>query len=268
MGRASRCPGSPRRGRGSRRRHQLRHVSLPQVKHDPRDAVAPGGPAGGRPDQTLAALTDPGRRAALLADEKFTDEYLAGLTLGCLPAGAAGLAGFAGQTITQAAARASRPAGEWILGVLASADLGVGAHLDRPAPPTDDDLTWLVTDDRHCAGSDAIYQGQHPHPRGYGAFARLAAYYLADGPDTGYQRLARHLAATAADVYGLRGRGRLAPGMAADLAVIGPEGITPHATYDAPLEPATGVSLVIVNGVVTWRGGQPVTTSFPGRLVS
>ncbi len=241
------------------------------------------------PDHTLAALADPGQRAVLLADEKFSDEYLAGLTLGCLPAG---LAGLAGQTITQAAARGSNPpgqpagsraagragsregdrerdrAGGWVLDLLARADLGVGAHLDRPAPPTDEDLAWLVTDDRHCAGSDAIYQGQHPHPRGHGAFARLAAHYLSDRPATCYQRLARHLAAGAADVYGLRDRGRLAPGMAADIAVIGPAGIAENATYDAPLQNATGVSLVIVNGAIAWRDGQPVTTKFPGRLVS
>ena len=35
-------------------------------------------------------------------------------------------------------------------------------------------MAWLARDDRQCAGSDGIYQGQHPHPRGYGAFSRLA----------------------------------------------------------------------------------------------
>ncbi len=222
------------------------------------------------PEHTLAALTDPSQRAALLAGEKYTREYLDGLTLGCLPAGtagSAGSAGSAGQTITQAATRSGRPAGEWVLDLLVSADLKVGAHLDRPAL-TDDDLAWLVTGERHCAGSDGIYQGQHPHPRGYAAFARLAGYYLAGGPETGYQQLARHLAARAADTYGLHDRGRLAPGMAADIAVIGPAGITARATYNAPLEQATGVVLVIVNGVITWCEGEPLTTEFPGQLVS
>ncbi len=216
------------------------------------------------PEHTLAALTDPRQRSALLAGEKYTREYLDGLTLGCLPADTAE---FAGQTITQAATRSARPAGEWVLDLLVSADLKVGAHLDRPAL-TCDDLAWLATGERHCAGSDGIYQGQHPHPRGYAAFARLAGYYLASGPETGYQQLARHLAARAADTYGLHDRGRLAPGMAADIAVIGPAGITARATYDAPLEQATGVVLVIVNGVITWREGKPLTTEFPGHLVS
>jgi N-acyl-D-amino-acid deacylase len=217
------------------------------------------------PDDTLSAITNPRQRSAILADEKFTSHYLARLTLGCVPGEAAR---FAGHTITEAAGWDSRPPGEWVLDLLASADLKVGAHLDRPEL-SNEELTWLNENDRHCAGSDGIYQGQWPHPRGYGAFAQLAELYLtAGGPGTGYQRLARHLAATAADTYGLRDRGRLAPGMAADIAVIGPAGITARATYGAPVRPAAGVGLVLVNGVVTWRDGQPVTAGFPGQVVS
>ena len=224
--------------------------------------LPPGLQAGG-PEQTLAALTDPGQRAALLAQDKLSDPFLRNVYLGCLPVSVADLAG---QPVTEAAARSSRPAGEWVLDLLVEARLNVGGHLDRPTL-TDDDLAWLASSDRHCAGSDGIYQGQHPHPRGYAAFARLAGHYLA-GLETGYQRAARHLSATAADVYGLRGRGRLAPGLAADICVIGPAGLTARATYDAPREPAAGVDLVLVNGTVTWRDGHPVTTAFPGQLVS
>jgi N-acyl-D-amino-acid deacylase len=216
------------------------------------------------PEQTLAALADPRQRAALLAQDKLADPFLRHVYLGCLPASAAELAGL---PVTEAAARSARPAGEWVLDLLAGARLSVGGHLDRPAL-TDDDLAWLASAGRHCAGSDGIYQGQHPHPRGYAAFARLAGHYLAAGRETGYQRAARHLAANAADVYGLRGRGRLAPGLAADICVIGPGGLTARATYDAPREPAAGVGLVLVNGAVTWRDGQPVTTAFPGQVVS
>jgi N-acyl-D-aspartate/D-glutamate deacylase len=56
--------------------------------------------------------------------------------------------------------------------------------------------------------------------------------------------------------------------MAADICVVGPGGLTARATYDTPREQAAGVDLVLVNGTVTWRGGQPVTTAFPGQLVS
>src|SRR5262249_4179695 len=122
-------------------------------------------------------------------------------------------AGAAGLSVAEAAARDGRPPGDWVLDLLVAADLGVGGHLDRLGL-TDAHLAWISSHDRHCAGSDGIYQGQHPHPRGYGAFAVLAAHYLGAGPETGYQQLARHLAANAADVYGLRDRGRVAAGMA------------------------------------------------------
>jgi N-acyl-D-amino-acid deacylase len=236
------------------------------------------------PQHTLAALADPGQRAALLAHEKFTDDFLQHVYLGCLPAEAAR---FAGQSVTEAARSDSRPPGEWVLDLLVSSGLSMGGHLYRSAL-TEADLAWLADDDRHCAGSDGIYQGQHPHPRGYSAFARLAEHYLAGepgaggpgvggpgaggpgagGPGQGYQRLARHLATTAADAFGLSQRGRLAPGLAADVCVIEPGGITAQASYDAPRRLATGVGLVLVNGVIAWRDGQPQTARFPGRLVS
>jgi N-acyl-D-amino-acid deacylase len=216
------------------------------------------------PAQTLAALADPRERTALLAREQLSDDFLATVYLAALPAADAE---HAGRPVTEAAARSSQPPGEWVLDLLARARLQVGAHLDRPAL-TDDDLAWLAADPRQCAGSDGIYQGQHPHPRGYGAFARLAGYYLAAGSITGYQVLARHLAANAADAFGLRDRGRIAAGMAADVCVIGPAGLTARSTYDAPRTPAAGVDLVLVNGVIVFRGGQPVPGQLPGQLVN
>jgi N-acyl-D-amino-acid deacylase len=219
------------------------------------------------PDQTVAALHDPAQRAALLAGDRFTPAYLAHVYLATLPAAGADLAGL---PITTAAARTGQPPGEWALDLLARTALQVGANLDRQAL-TDPDLTWLSRHPRHSAGSDAIYQGQHPHPRAYGAFARLATYYLDPSlPDRGRgdQTMVRHLATRAAGVFGLRDRGRIAPGLAADLCVITSPGLTEHATYDAPATFATGVTLVLVNGVVTWRGDAPVAGSAAGRLVS
>lgn len=225
--------------------------------------VLPPGLQARGPAAAVAALADPRQRAELLAGDKFSASFLGQLYLSCLPAELAGLAGL---TIAEAARRSGQPPGEWVLGLLASAGLGVGVQQDRPGLD-EQELAWVCAHDRHCGCSDGIYQGQHPHPRGYAAFATLAGQYLAAGPDTGYQVLARHLAATAADVYGLSGRGRLAPGLAADLCVIAPGGFTARAGYDQPRLPAAGADLVMVNGVITWRDGRIVPGSRPGRLV-
>jgi N-acyl-D-amino-acid deacylase len=218
----------------------------------------------GGPDRTLAALTDPGQRAALLAGDKLTESYLRNVYLGTVPGDRAGAAGL---SVAEAAARQARPPGEWVLDLLVAADLGVGGHLDRLGLG-EEQLAWISSHDRHCAGSDGIYQGQHPHPRGYGAFARLAEYYLRAGPETGYQQIARHLATNAADVYGLRDRGRVAEGMAADLCVIGAAGLAARATYDRPRELAAGMAHVFVNGVPVWPDSQAGAGKLPGLLVS
>jgi N-acyl-D-amino-acid deacylase len=226
--------------------------------------VLPAGLQAGGTAATLAALGEPAQRAALLATEELSEGFLSHVYLGCLPDAAAQ---YAGLSVTEAARRSGRGAGEWALDLLATSQLSVGAHLDRLGL-SGPDIDWLASGDRQCAGSDGIYAGQHPHPRGYGAFARLAAHYLAAGPETGYQQVARHLAAHAADVYGLRQRGRIAPGLAADLCVIGPGGLAEHATYDEPRELAGGVDLVLVGGEPVWRSGRPVAGRLPGQVVS
>ena len=62
----------------------------------------------GGPDQTVAALADPGQRARLLAGDRFTPEYLAHVYLAALPTEHAWMAGL---PIPEAAAQANQPAG-------------------------------------------------------------------------------------------------------------------------------------------------------------
>jgi N-acyl-D-amino-acid deacylase len=218
--------------------------------------------AGGA-DATVRALADPDERARLLADEAFSEQSLGRLMLGAVPDEWSRCAGL---TITAAAESDGKPAGPWALDLLRDAELQVGAHLDRPSL-TDPDLHAINTHPRHCAGSDGIYQGQHPHPRGYGTFARLAGYYTDAAGRTDYPQLVRHLSTNPADAYGLRRRGRIAPGAAADLCVIGPGGLTDHATDDHPLRLATGIEHVLVNGEPVWANSA-ATTARPGRIVS
>jgi N-acyl-D-aspartate/D-glutamate deacylase len=60
----------------------------------------------------------------------------------------------------------------------------------------------------------------------------------------------------------LADRGRIAEGLAADIAVFDPATIADTATFDAPFQYPAGVKLVVVNGTVALRDGQrgPVGT--------
>src|SRR5262249_51528689 len=153
--------------------------------------VIPAGMQAAGPAGTLRRLAEPNVRAALLRNPELQDEALSRVVLASLPDH---LAPHAGKTIVEAAADDGQPPGARTIDRPVSPGLQVGVNLDRPEL-TDTHLRAIVTHERHCAGSDGIYQGQHPHPRAYGAFGRLASYYTDSSGRTDYQRLVRHLAA-------------------------------------------------------------------------
>ncbi len=95
------------------------------------------------------------------------------------------------------------------------------------------------------------------------------------GPRLDLPEVVRRLTSQPADLYGLTDRGRIEPGLRADLNVIDFEGLrlgVPVATADLPaggvrmLQDATGYVLTTVAGTVTRRGGTD-TGARPGRLV-
>jgi cytosine/adenosine deaminase-related metal-dependent hydrolase len=76
----------------------------------------------------------------------------------------------------------------------------------------------------------------------------------------------RRLTSLPAQQIGIKGRGRLAAGYAADVVVFDSAKIAGTATYDKPHSYAVGVSDVLVNGVAVLRGGEH-TDARPARFV-
>ena len=69
-----------------------------------------------------------------------------------------------------------------------------------------------------------------------------------------------------ANRLGLRDRGRIAPGMVADLVIFDPARIQDRATYTEPLRFAEGIDFQIINGVLTISDGK-LTGERPGRVL-
>jgi len=67
-----------------------------------------------------------------------------------------------------------------------------------------------------------------------------------------------------ADRLGLRERGRLADGLAADIVVFDPARVRANATYEEPRQFPTGIEWVIVNGSIVVEQGRH-TGALPGR---
>jgi N-acyl-D-aspartate/D-glutamate deacylase len=76
----------------------------------------------------------------------------------------------------------------------------------------------------------------------------------------------RRMTSAPAELLGLAGRGRIAPGMMADLVVFNPATVADRATFEAPHQYPVGIPHVFVRGVAVVRAGA-VTGARPGVVL-
>lgn len=124
-------------------------------------------------------------------------------------------------------------------------------------------LAQLFAHPAHTGGSDGIFIGDVPHPRGWGTFARLLGTYTRDVGAFSWGEAARHLAGRPAERFGLHDRGVLEPGRRGDLAVVDPAVVADTATYAEPTTLAIGIDDVLVAGIPVLAGGE-LTGATPG----
>jgi N-acyl-D-amino-acid deacylase len=104
------------------------------------------------------------------------------------------------------------------------------------------------------------------HPRAFGTFPRILALYVRSEHVISLEEAIRKMTSLPANILSLHNRGRIAPGMIADLVMFDPMKIQDQATYDKPLVYSTGIDLVIINGRAAIDGGRVVDLG-AGRLL-
>jgi N-acyl-D-amino-acid deacylase len=115
-------------------------------------------------------------------------------------------------------------------------------------------------------GSDGLPHDEFPHPRLWGAFPRVLGHYARQRHLFTLEEAVHRMTGLPADRFRLAGRGRIAPGLAADLVVFDPIRIADAATFSQPKTPATGIHSVYVNGALAWHAGR-ATGARPGRVL-
>ena len=161
-----------------------------------------------------------------------------------------------GLTVEEAAARTGQDPMEFCLELLATTQLAVVAIFEFPNERPVEQLAAVIRHDSHMVGSDGIYMGSRPHPRGWGAFAKTLATFTRERRDLTWAAASQHVSTNAAARYGLGDRGRLKPGFTADIAIVDPVTVQDLADYDNSTALAVGIDTVLVNGVVVLRDGQ------------
>jgi N-acyl-D-amino-acid deacylase len=171
-----------------------------------------------------------------------------------------------GQTVTAAADQAHLHPGDFVCEILSVSGMAVGIVGFRPGDRTEADVRAILRHPAHMAGSDGIFRGGFPHPRGWGAFARYLGYHTRQLGDYSWSEAVTHLATHAARRFRLTDRGVIRPGFVADIAVFDPGTVIDRSTYAAGRTLAEGVDHVLVNGTPVLVSGEP-TGATPGRAL-
>jgi dihydroorotase/N-acyl-D-amino-acid deacylase len=104
------------------------------------------------------------------------------------------------------------------------------------------------------------------HPRAYGTFPRVLGTYVREERVMPLEDAVRKMTSAVADRLGLRDRGLLRAGMAADVVLFDPATIADRATYEDPHQLSVGVRDVWVNGQRVLRDSTH-TGAMPGRFI-
>jgi len=105
-----------------------------------------------------------------------------------------------------------------------------------------------------------------PHPRNYSTNVRVLGHYVRDEHVLTLEDAVRKMSSLPAQILGLRDRGQLREGFAADVVLFDPVKIGETNSFEKPKSYATGVRYVLVNGVAVIDKGEH-TGAKPGVAI-
>lgn len=134
---------------------------------------------------------------------------------------------------------------------------------------SEDDIAELMRQPYTMTSSDgglvAMGEGK-PHPRNYGAFARKLSRYVRERGTVTLEHAVRSMTSLPAAVFGMKDRGVIREGAAADIVVFDPARVVERSTYTDPHQLAEGMAYVVVNGQLVIDGGT-FTSARPGTVL-
>jgi N-acyl-D-amino-acid deacylase len=122
----------------------------------------------------------------------------------------------------------------------------------------------VLTDAEASVGTDGILACDVPHPRAAGTFPRILRY-AREGLFS-FEKAIEKTSGRAATTLGLRDRGTIRNGQAADVVVFDPASVADTADYETPAALPVGIPHVLVNGRFVVRDSA-ITGELPGRVL-
>ena len=135
----------------------------------------------------------------------------------------------------------------------------------------EDDLATILSHPAGMIGSDGravsptgLFSRSPVHPRFYGTFPRVLGRYAREKKIITLETAVRKMTGLPARKLGLKRRGLLQTGMAADIVVFDPATVADGASFETPHHYPLGIPYVLVNGQTVIENGQH-TGRLPGR---
>ena len=222
--------------------------------------------------ERLAGFRDPARREDLRNQAILLGPLMQVLTVGetARPENKR----FEGRAVADLAAEAGVSPVDAMLDLACADDLKTEFCMRNFVHVDPEGVTAILTHPRiHIGASDA---GAHVAQFcGAGDTSYLLARWVREMKSFTLERAVHRLTGELADAFGIRGRGRLVPGLAADLVLFDPDTIDrgdEEFIGDVPgggnryVRHATGIDAVVVNGAVVWENGA-YTDARAGEIV-
>jgi N-acyl-D-amino-acid deacylase len=129
----------------------------------------------------------------------------------------------------------------------------------------EEDVEYAMRHSLHTVGSDGILV-EFPHPRTYGTFPRLISHFCRERSLLSLEEAIRRMTSAPAERLNLGNRGRIEPGVCADVILFDLGDFRDNASYENPRQFASGLHWVFVNGKPVLREGE-VQDTRPGHVI-
>ncbi len=105
-----------------------------------------------------------------------------------------------------------------------------------------------------------------PHPRNYGTFSRVISYYVKQKKVIPLEKAVEKMTSLPAKAFQIKNRGKIQPGMFADIVIFDYERFKDRATFSDPHQYSQGLEYVIVNGEIVVKDNKH-TEKLSGMII-
>jgi N-acyl-D-aspartate/D-glutamate deacylase len=118
----------------------------------------------------------------------------------------------------------------------------------------------------HMVGTDGIYVGLKPHPRGFGTYPKVLGQIARENKWISLEQAIYKMSGFPARTFRIKDRGVIARNRYADIVIFDPDEVNGPATFSEPRLNPTGIEKVIVNGHIVVNEGE-IEQGLFGRIL-